>query len=780
MSDLPTEEQLQVIQHPPGSHARVLAVAGSGKTTTMAQRVRYLVDYQDINPQAIQVLMFNRLARNEFVDRLVRIGLPAERHPRVQTFHSFAYSYLARLQKAGLLPKLTMLEGEEAINLVQRAIREVRKEEDPAGFDTMPDAEEALDAIGLWKGSLIQPKDAGYHGNPHMPAIYARFEQIRLREQRITYDDFVPEVVRLLASEEERGARLRHPEFLIVDEYQDVNYGQQRLIEILAGDRADIMVVGDDDQTIYEWRGARPSYITRDFPQVFSNKPHAIYRLSRTFRFGPVLAQAAHNVIAFNTTRYPKPLVSHDPGAPSGVVLRLDHASSPMDVDQTLCDDIEALLHSGVEPTRIAVLCRMFTQLHGLEARFMQRQIPYHVLGAEPFLERREVSRLLSYLRLALAHDEPLTEETARYYLDVFNFPSRMLPRAAGEESVRLARQIGGTLQTALAAAQDETRFPLNFGQRQRVADLARLMTRAGRVIQDPEQGLAGNFLAWLDEELGVSRHFDNYYGKGEGSSERKGAIANLILFAKESGLTAQGFLDLVDSFDPTCGQPERQQIRLTSIFRTKGLEYDYVFIPRCEEGYMPCLVANEPQVFDRSGRVRDPEPSEAIENERRLFYVGITRARKAVYIGAVARPQKGAASNAVQSSRFLEEIQLTSVNDLIGPIVDAHRGITTSETRLVQAINRWCGTPWVRESYLENYLTALGDEPLTLTVANAIARTAAQPFKYAYTYPSQSARRAGEVERGEWKSGLPEWLRQRNPHPTPSPGTRERGSRAG
>ena len=761
MSDLPTQEQLQVIQHPPGSHARVLAVAGSGKTTTMAQRVRYLVEYQEIPPQAIQVLMFNRLARNEFVDRLARIGLPASHHPRVQTFHSFAYSHLSRLQKAGLLPRLAMIEGEEAINLVQRAIREVRREEDPAGYDTMPDAEEALDAIGLWKGSLIEPQHAGYYGNPYMPAIYARFEQLRVREQKITYDDFVPDVVRLLTSEEETGTRLRHPDFLIVDEYQDVNFGQQRLIEILAGDHADIMVVGDDDQTIYEWRGARPSYITRDFPQVFSNKPHAIYRLSRTFRFGPVLAQAAHNVIAFNTTRYPKPLVSHDPGAPSGVVLRLDHASSPMDVDQTLCDDIEALLHSGVEPTRIAVLCRMFTQLHGLESRFMKRQIPYHVLGAEPFLERREISRLLSYLRLALTHDEPLTEATARAYLDIFNFPSRMLPRAAGEESVRLAQKVGGTLQTALAAAQDETHFALNAGQRQRVAELARLMIRAGRVIQDPDGGLAGNFLAWLDDELGISRHFDNYYGKGEGSSERKGAIANLILFAKESGLTAQGFLDLVDSFDPTCGQPENQQIRLTSIFRTKGLEYDYVFIPRCEEGYMPCLVANEPQVFDRSGRVRDPEPSEAIENERRLFYVGITRARKSVFIGAVARPEKGAASSAVPSSRFLEEIQLASVNDLIGPIVDAHQGVATSESRLTQAITRWCGTPWVRESYLENYLTALGDEPLTLTVANAIARSAARPFTYAYTYPSQSARRSGEPERGEWKSGLPEWLRQ-------------------
>lgn len=762
MADRPTEEQLQVVQHPPGGHARVLAVAGSGKTTTMAQRVRFLVEYQGVNPQAIQVLMFNRLARNEFVERLARIGLRAEQHPRVQTFHAFAYSHLSRLQRGGLLPRFSMIEGEEAINLVQRAIREVRREEDPAGYDTMPAPEEALDAIGLWKGSLILPKDAGYHGSPHMPAIYARFEQMRLRDHKITYDDFVPDVVRLLSNQEESGARLRHPDFLIVDEYQDVNFGQQRLIEILAGERADIMVVGDDDQTIYEWRGARPSYITRDFPQVFSNKPHAIYRLSRTFRFGPVLAQAAHNVIAFNTTRYPKPLVSHDPGATSSVVLRLDHASSPMDVDQTLCDDIEALLHSGVAPTPIAVLCRMFTQLHGLEAQFMKRQIPYHVLGSDPFLERREISRLLSYLRLALTHDEPLDETTARYFLDIFNFPSRMLPRLAGEESVRLARQYGGTLQTALAAAQDETRFALNSGQRQRVAELARLMTHAGRAVQDPEQGLAGNFLAWLDDELGVSRHFDNYYGQGEGSSERKGAIANLILFATESGLTAQGFLDLVDSFDPTCGQPEHQQIRLTSIFRTKGLEYDYVVIPRCEEGYIPCLVANEPQVYDRSGRVRDPEPSEAIENERRLFYVGITRARKSVFIGAVARPEKGGASSAVQSSRFLEEIQLSSVTDLIGPIVDAHQGLATSEPRLAQAIARWCGAPWVRESYLENYLTALGDEPLTLAVANAIARSAAQPFTYAYTYPAHSTRRAGEPERGDWKSGLPEWLRQK------------------
>ena len=164
------------------------------------------------------------------------------------------------------------------------------------------DPKVALETVGLWKASLIPPERGGHRTDPDLPLVYRRFEELRVREQALTFDDFIPEAFKIMDS---------HPEFqrrwtdrldhLIVDEYQDVNYGQQQLIRLLAGNKADVMVVGDNDQTIYEWRAARPRYILEEFKRDFANKPvGADYPLSHSFRFGPLVAQTAYNVITTN------------------------------------------------------------------------------------------------------------------------------------------------------------------------------------------------------------------------------------------------------------------------------------------------------------------------------------------------------------------------------------------------------------------------------------------------------------------------------------------------
>ena len=146
------------------------------------------------------------------------------------------------------------------------------------------------------------PERAGTHTSSYLPLVYQEFEKLRRSENALTFDDFVPLAVSLLEHNPVVNQRnCQNVQYLIVDEYQDINYGQQRLIELLAGVQADVMVVGDDDQTIYEWRGARPNYILNDFAQVFQNKPVLDYRLSRSFRFGPLIAQCASNVISWNT-----------------------------------------------------------------------------------------------------------------------------------------------------------------------------------------------------------------------------------------------------------------------------------------------------------------------------------------------------------------------------------------------------------------------------------------------------------------------------------------------
>ena len=198
--------------------------------------------------------------------------------------------------------------------------------------------------------------------------------------------------------------RLDH---LIVDEYQDINYGQQQLIRLLAGSRADVMVVGDDDQTIYEWRAARPQYILHGFKADFGNKPVVDYELSHTFRFGPMVALAAYNVISFNQGREAKPLVSYFVEKNTSITVLLDESEQATDTAKSMAEEVDTLVRkSQVPPNEIAVLGRTFVQLEGLQGMFMHKRVPFRVLGMGPFFERDENRTLIDYVRLALALDE--------------------------------------------------------------------------------------------------------------------------------------------------------------------------------------------------------------------------------------------------------------------------------------------------------------------------------------------------------------------------------------
>jgi DNA helicase-2/ATP-dependent DNA helicase PcrA len=294
-----TEEQLAVIHHPIGRHARVLAVAGSGKSYTMACRIQYLVQECHVAPHTIRVLMFNRLARQQFCTHLDRTGLPDTMQPEVHTFHSFSFQIINTMVRIGVLPGLTQFwtgEKEELVWLTaKRAIESLERK--GCIVPNTIETEDALNAISLWKGALLPPNRAGSWSMPMMYLVYEEFEQMRLEKSALTFDDFIPMALEILESNANARNRWCGPvEYLIVDEYQDVNYGQQHLLELLSDGKADVMAVGDDDQTIYEWRGARPNYIVRDFEKVFNHKPQSMYQLSHSFRFGPTIAQSATNL----------------------------------------------------------------------------------------------------------------------------------------------------------------------------------------------------------------------------------------------------------------------------------------------------------------------------------------------------------------------------------------------------------------------------------------------------------------------------------------------------
>ena len=356
-----TDEQLSVIHHPIGKHARVLAVAGSGKSFTMACRIQHLVQECHVAPHAIRVLMFNRLARQQFRTHLDRTGLPDTMQPEVHTFHSYSFRVINTMVRIGVLPGLTQFwtgEKEELVWLTAKRAIECLERKGCIPPNTI-ETENTLNAISLWKGALLPPNRAGSWSTPMMHLVYEEFERMRLEKSALTFDDFIPMAIDILETNVDARKRWCGPvEYLIVDEYQDVNFGQQRLLELLADGKADVMAVGDDDQCIYEWRGARPNYIVHDFEKVFNHKPHAMYQLSHSFRFGLPIARAASFLIHQNTRRVNKDVIPYQKDKSGFIqVYNGGYASN-----KALMEQVEALIKADdILPSRdcssIKTLC---------------------------------------------------------------------------------------------------------------------------------------------------------------------------------------------------------------------------------------------------------------------------------------------------------------------------------------------------------------------------------------------------------------------------------------
>ena len=654
-----TAEQLAVIRHPVGQHARVMAVAGSGKTTTMTYRVRHLVERVGVSSHAVGLLMFNRLARQQFGARLAAAGMPRHLRPSVNTFHSFAYTLLNDAVQRGICDpvkeKWFSENREEARRQVLRILQQMERDRDikPGSID----AEDALTAISLWKAALIPPERAGFKGTRKLPQVYLRFEEERTRRGALTFDDFLPMAVGLLEREGAVGARwLQRYQFLIVDEYQDVNYGQQRLIELLAGDRADIMVVGDDDQTIYEWRGARPGYIIRDYKARFDNKPVQDYTLSHSFRFGPLIAQCAHNCVSYNQVRVPQRVIAHQPTQPASIQIYQGEPLNHWAVNETLADIITRHIQGGGDVQKLIVLGRMYSQMNGLELALLTRQQPYRVEGNAPLTERREIVALLDYVRLARSLDETATQKHAQLVLSTANTPNRMLRRAHLSDVLNQAVRSGQTVRVALEYLTDPATTPFNQFSAGAMDDYLQTL----EMLSETSHESAGDVLTWLVGYIGYEQHFDDYYGLSETAEDRKRAVAAVCHYATHQQMTLTDFLAHVESLDTTHGAPLSQQVVLTSIYRVKGLEYDTVILPDCNEGYLPCLVEPDSPIYDTAGQVEEPEVSVGVDDERRLFYVALTRAKQHVHISTVRPPTDEEWKNEPPlPSRFLDEIAL-------------------------------------------------------------------------------------------------------------------------
>jgi DNA helicase-2/ATP-dependent DNA helicase PcrA len=300
-----TDEQRAVVEARDDAHLTVLAVAGSGKTTTMVHRLAELA-IRGVPPREMRAVMFNKAAQLSFESRLAAQGVDT-RQLRVQTWHALAFGIMRHLESVAAVPRMTLVtDGGAILRTLGDVIREefASRNEHPEEDDGR-DAETCLEAIREWKSMLVAPADAGHADDAFLAGVYARFEKRRAAEGFRTFDDLVVDSVRALDADPARLGLSNLFEHLVVDEFQDCDHAQFRLLSLLAGSRARVTVVGDDDQTIHEWRGARSAFIRGEFAKRFTSHPHATFTLSASFRFGPDLAAAAERVIAASGSRVP-------------------------------------------------------------------------------------------------------------------------------------------------------------------------------------------------------------------------------------------------------------------------------------------------------------------------------------------------------------------------------------------------------------------------------------------------------------------------------------------
>ena len=676
--------------------------------------------------------MFNRDARSQFQARLEQIGVTRKQQPPIDTFHSYAFRVIRdmgqREQWFAGGDEIAQIKLLQAITTLARTMKLDDDDIEPG---------DVRRAIELWKGALIPPHQAGHIGpmGDAYAAVYREFETVRQAANAITFDDFVPEALQILQSNQEHAAKRIQPiRHIIVDEYQDVNVGQQRLIEVLAQANADVLVVGDDDQTIYEWRGARSEYILREFETTFSTKPHAKYHLTHSFRFGYSIAQTSHNVINHNSNRNPKSLIAHDPAADCHIAILTDQAEAGGSANEAMVDEIIRLVKDdSVPPTSIRALGRTYSQLNGFQMELLRKSVPFYIAGNEPFFLSGPCQALLNYVRVASRLDEVPDQVLIERFINIANKPSRYLNRQDIQRLLQSYSHDNATLRQALLLASVNTDY--NLRQQENLSQLLDIIENLEKKLRSRQQSPTHTLLHWIDDQAGLSQHYQDYYGKGEYSLDRIAAINDLKLLAQMHILPWTEFLAFIDSCDTKRGLPSKECIQLTTIHRAKGLEFDYVFIPDCTEGHMPVITDTVDPTFSTTQPWRRPKPAEWLENERRLFYVAATRARLALYIGAPsptpAEPQH--TDRPCHPSRFIEEMELPQTHAVATELVKAVRGEDADLSKVCQTFNAFHKiVRLVKDEYSRLM------PPEVRTSLSAVELSAAErPFLYQQRYES-------------------------------------------
>ena len=682
-----TEEQQRIVAHR-GGHAKVSAVAGSGKTTTMVARVRYLLT-QGVAPQQMLVLMFNRSARESFAaamhDVLRPAGLPL---PEVRTFHSLGQRLVNSFIRRGALAACTLVTDDyRQEKLAKGAVRQIIDQdggseewlsgENMEGFLTFIDLvkSDTMPAAQLFSALNLADRFA------YFIEAFKIFEAERQAASIRFYADLIHEpVMAMLARQELADWVGNHVDHIIVDEYQDINEVQQQLLKIIAGHRAQVMVVGDVDQCIYEWRGAKPEYITERFQHDFPRP--AAYTLSYTFRYGHRLSLAANHLISRNRQRDRKLCISF-PANPDTILCCL-----PEKEPHPLLAILREMTDGGRSATEAAVLVRMFAMSVPVELALLEAHIPYRLVGHEQVFACPEIKALTGYLHLCRGSlGEPPPDRRRDFIEAMLTHPHLGVKREKiSELAAAIAHRPENAAELLLAAVSPDTPSFL----RKRFEQTAETWHDIGKL---PASARAGQLLDTIIRKTNLFDYYRNISSRLSTAENRIKTCQAFARFAERLGLAAAPFLAKIETLQQPAAAPAEDSLLITSIHRAKGLEWPVVIIPGLSDGSFPLLADDHDLAFDN------------LEDERRLFYVAMTRAKEKVFFihppddrlarrtkaGNSRYPRQPDGGQEFPASRFLYEANI-DVSSRLGAAVrqgkyDTGKAITAQD---IEVANRY------------------------------------------------------------------------------------------
>jgi DNA helicase II / ATP-dependent DNA helicase PcrA len=633
-------QQLEAVQYSEGP-LMVVAGAGSGKTRVIANRIAYLIQEKEISPENILAITFTNKAAAEMLER-VRTMLDPSYSFWISTFHSFCLKILRlHIATLGYKNDFVIYDRQDQLSVVKHCMKNLKFSEEVFPPKTM------IGHIGDFKNKFILPEDIDLNGfsyDTRLKAgeLYPHYQKALQKNNALDFDDLLILSVQLF----EKDASIREYynnrfTYLLVDEFQDTNAAQYRLVKVLTKKHQNVCVVGDDDQSIYRWRGANIENIfnfEKDFPGT------KLIKLEENYRSTKTILKAAGELVKENLHRKPKTLWTQNE---TGEPIQYIQSEDETDEAQTVCDIIKRINEEeGISLTNVAVLYRTNAQSRAVEDVLRKLRLPYQVVGGLKFYERKEIKDVLAYLRLVINPDDSVSLKR------IINVPARGIGKTSLEKIDAWSVQKGIPFLEGLRTVEREK--IVSTGIAKKINQFIAMVDRFDTIYKEIS---GGDFLRAVIEESGYMAMLEK-----EVTPENRSRLENLkelcsavdLFIEKEKNGTLKEFLDQtslaadIDNYDE-----ERGCVHLMTLHTCKGLEFEFVFIVGMENRILP--------------HVNSMGSSEEYEEERRLCYVGFTRARKKLWLSNAKKRRLFGGISSNQPSEFIDSIPYDLIKKIPG-----------------------------------------------------------------------------------------------------------------